>query len=75
MALLGGMALLEEVCERWVGFALSYSQATFSMSHCLLLWPIEQDVELSAPSPVPCLPALGYASHHDDYGLNKPLKL
>jgi hypothetical protein len=28
------------------------------------------DVELSASSPAPCVPACCYASHHDDNGLN-----
>ena len=35
-----------------------------------LLMPADQDVELSAPSPAPCLPAHCHASCHDDNGLN-----
>jgi hypothetical protein len=30
----------------------------------------DQDVELSAPSPAPCLPACCHASCHDDNGLS-----
>ena len=32
--------------------------------------PLDQDVEFSDPSPVPCLPAGCHASCHDDNGLN-----
>ncbi|CAO2609290.1 hypothetical protein LEMLEM_LOCUS14142, partial [Lemmus lemmus] len=31
---------------------------------------VDQDVELSAPSPVPCLPAYCQVYHHDGNGLN-----
>ena len=58
MALLGGMALLEEVCDSMeAGFEVLYAQAIPSLAHSLLLLPADQDVELSAPSPAPCLPA------------------
>jgi hypothetical protein len=35
-----------------------------------LLLPADQDIELSAPSPAPCLPACYHASCLDDDGLN-----
>jgi hypothetical protein len=35
----------------------------------LLLLPVDQDVEISVPSPTPCLPACCHASCHDDSGL------
>jgi hypothetical protein len=54
VALLGGVALLEEV-RHWGGFEVSYSQAVPSVAHSLLLLPVDWDVELSAP-PAPCLP-------------------
>jgi hypothetical protein len=38
------------------GFEVSDTQAGPSVAHSLLLLPVDQDVELSAPSPVPCLP-------------------
>jgi hypothetical protein len=34
--------------------------------HSLLLLPVDQDVELSAPSLAPCQPAHCHASRHDD---------
>lgn len=38
---------------------------------CLsLLLPVDQDVELSAPSPAPCLPACCHVSCYDNNGLN-----
>ncbi|EDL28701.1 mCG140546, partial [Mus musculus] len=30
----------------------------------------DQDIDLSAPSPAPCLPGCWQASHHDDDGLH-----
>jgi hypothetical protein len=51
------------------GFEVSYAQAMPSVAHSLLL-PADQDVEISAPSPAPCLPPCCHASHHDDNGLN-----
>ncbi|CAO2583435.1 hypothetical protein LEMLEM_LOCUS2742 [Lemmus lemmus] len=59
VTLFGCVALLEEVCHCW-GRPVWGS----------LLLPADQDVELSAPSPVPGLPAGRHASHHDDNGLN-----
>ena len=61
-----GMALLEEVCHCRVGFEVSYTQVTPSDTVHFLL-PVDQDIELLAASPAPCLPAM---SHHDDNGLN-----
>jgi hypothetical protein len=37
------------------GFVVSYAQAMHSVTHSLLLLPVDQDVDLSAPS-APCLP-------------------
>ena len=45
-----------------VGFEVSCAQAMLSVAHSLLLLPLDPDVELSAPSPVPCLPVCCYAS-------------
>jgi hypothetical protein len=36
--------------------------------HTLFLLPVDPDAELSATSPVPCLPVCHHASHHDDDG-------
>ena len=60
MALLGGVALLEELCHCGVGFEVFYAQTMLNVAHSLLL-PSDQDVELSAPSLV---------SSRDDIGLN-----
>ena len=51
-------------------FKVSYAQATLSVAHILSMLPVDQDVELSAPPPAPCLPACCRASCHDDNGLN-----
>jgi hypothetical protein len=51
-------------------FELSYAQATPSVAHSLLMLPVDQDVELLAPSPEPCLPGCCHASCHDDNGQN-----
>ena len=40
-----------------VGFEVSEAQARPS-AHFLFLLPTDPDVELSAPSPAPCLPAM-----------------
>jgi hypothetical protein len=65
-ALLGGVALLEEVCYCVMGFEtllLASWKPVFS-------WlPSEQDVELSAP-PAPCLPGSCHAFCLHDNGLN-----
>ena len=52
------------------GFEVPYAQAALSVEDSPLLLPVDQDVELSAPSPVPCLPACCHASRHNDNGLN-----
>ena len=39
-----------------MGFEVLYAQAMPSVAHSLLLLPVDQDVELSAPSLVPSLP-------------------
>jgi hypothetical protein len=36
----------------------------------MLKLPLDEDVELSAPSPALCLPACCHASHHKDDRLN-----
>ena len=59
--LVGGSVSLE------VDFEVSKAQARPSGSLSL---PVDPGVELSAPSPAPCLPAGHHASHHDDNGLN-----
>ena len=75
MALLVGVALLEQVWSCWrkcvtvgVGFEVSYAEAMPSVAQS----PIaeDQDAELSAPSPVPCLPVWNHDSHYDDNRLN-----
>ena len=43
------------------GFEFCYAQAMLSVTHSLLL-PADQDAELSAPSPAPCLPGCCHAS-------------
>jgi hypothetical protein len=65
-----GVALLEEVCHCGMGFEVSYAQAILSVVYSLLLLPSDQDVDLSAPSPAPCLPTCCHASHPDNNGLN-----
>ena len=52
------------------GFEVSDVQARCSVSLSLFLLPADPDVELSAPSPAPCLSAHYHASCHDDNGLN-----
>ena len=65
------MTLLEEVLVTVeVGLEVSYAQAMSSAVHSLLRLPVDQDAELSAPSPALCLPACHHASHHDDNGQN-----
>jgi len=49
-----GVALLEEVCHCGGCRLCSGSP---SVEESVLFWmPLDQDVELSAPSPAPCLP-------------------
>jgi hypothetical protein len=48
----------------------SFAQIMPSVAFSLLLLPVDQDGDLSAPSSAPCLPAHCYASCHDDKGLN-----
>ena len=71
------MALLEQVWLCWrkyvtmgAGFVGSYAQTPPSVPHSLLLLPADTDVELSAPSPAPYLPAFYHVSHHENNGLN-----
>jgi hypothetical protein len=40
------------------------------VAHCLFLLPVDPEVELSAPSPAPRLPACNHVSCHDNNGLN-----
>ena len=51
------------------GFQVIYAQAMPTAVHSLLLLPVDQDVELSAP-PAPCLPAHCHVSCHGDNGLS-----
>jgi hypothetical protein len=65
------VTLLKDVCHCWGGLqGVTYVQAILSVVHSLSLLPSDQNVELSAPSPAPCLPGCCHASHHDDNGLN-----
>lgn len=64
------MALLEEVRHCGVGFEVSYVQVRPDVGYSSLLLPTDQDVELSAPSPEPCLPRHSHATYHDNSGLN-----
>ena len=61
-----GVALSEEVCH-W-GWVLRFQKLKASpMADSL---PADQDVELSATFPAPCLPACHHVSYHDVNGLN-----
>jgi hypothetical protein len=51
-----------------VGFEVSY--VPLSTEYSLLLILLNQDAELSAPFPVPCLPGYCHVFHHDDNRLN-----
>lgn len=66
LALLQSVALLEEMRHCGVGFEVSCAQATPSVAYSLLLTAWGSNVELSAPSPGPCLPACCHASHNDN---------
>ena len=59
-----GVALLEEICHRELGFEVSKAQARPSAT----LLPIDPDVVLSYYSSTS--PASQPASHHGDNGLN-----
>jgi len=65
VAVLRGVALLEEVCYCGSRLEVTYARATPTVAHGPLLQPADEDVELSAP-PAPCLPGCC----HDDNGLN-----
>ena len=60
-----------------LGGSVSLGQALMSqklkpglVAHCLFMLSQDPDIELSATSPAPCLPACHHASHHDDNGLD-----
>ena len=50
-----GVALSEDVCHYGAGFEGSYAQVKPTVFPSLLLLPVDQDVQLSAPYPAPCL--------------------
>ena len=52
-----------------VDFEFLEAQA-WPVCHCHFLLPVDLDVELSALSPAPHLPACGHASRHDNNELN-----
>lgn len=62
---------MEEVCYCGGG-ALRSPMLNFAQcdTHCLLLFPADQDVGLSVPSLAPYLPGCCHVSHHDDSVLN-----
>ena len=65
--LLGGVALLEEVC--WCVGGLPVLK--LHPEEPVFFWlRLDQDVEYSVPSRSPCLPGCYHASLHDDNGLN-----
>ena len=72
VTLLGGVAFLEEMQPCWrkcvtVGVGLwgfIYVKAMLGVNSLLLL-PSDQDVELSASTPSPCLPRHCHAWHHE----------
>ena len=51
------------------GFEVSYAQAMPHMTNSLLL-SADQDIELSAPSPAPCLPAYYRVFYHNNNELS-----
>jgi hypothetical protein len=68
---LGGVALLEEVCHcEWV---LKFQTPTHARTSLFQL-SADENVEISATTPAPCLPACQVASSHDDK-LNDGLNL
>ena len=70
MALLGGrgMTLLEEVCHCGGGLWGLICSSCAQCGTISFLLPVDQNVELSAPSPAPCLPVQCHVSCHDDNG-------
>ena len=54
----------------WADVEVSYVQAPPSVESSLLMLSSDQDVELSASSPAPCLPEPCHVSYHNDNGLN-----
>lgn len=65
-----GVTLLEEPCHCGESFEFSYIQVMPSGAHSLYFLSVDQDIELSVPSPAPCLPAHCHSSHHDSNGLD-----
>jgi hypothetical protein len=64
----GGVALLEDICHCGGGHG---DPPPSCLTDSVFSWfPLEQDAELSAPSPAPFLPGYCHASCHDDNGLN-----
>lgn len=63
------MGLLEEVCDSGGSLCTLIYAQVFQCGTVQSLLPIDQDVEFSTTSPVPCLPACCLASFHDDNGL------
>ena len=57
------MALMKCVTVE-VGFEVLHAQA--SPRGQSLLLPVDPNIELSAPSPAPCLPVCHHVSRHDD---------
>jgi hypothetical protein len=53
----------------WALEVSSYAQTPPIVEQSVFWLPLGQDVELSAPSPAPCLPACYYASCYEN-GLN-----
>jgi hypothetical protein len=49
-----------------LSFEVLYTQATPGVAHSLLLLPLDQDVDLSAPSSAPRLPGCLHAPCCDD---------
>ena len=72
VALLGAMVLLEEVSCCGGGFwrMPPHPLPSFLKMPGFSWLQLDQDVELSAPFPAPCLPGCCHASHLDDNGLN-----
>ena len=64
VALLGGVALLEEVWPCCRNCGLAVGQPLRSQLKLFVL-PAHSDVELSAPATAPYLPACLHVSHHD----------